>query len=102
MQSAFERIGIEAECLFADDNTLFDRSVIHRINKLAHKLRVIPKSPDRKLETGRGTPGAQQTRSGATQDNRASESNPNTPRHGTMRGRYHQRRDRVKRDPCAS
>ena len=44
-----------------------------------------------KLETGRGTPGAQQARSGATQDNRASESNPNTPRHGITRGRYQRR-----------
>jgi hypothetical protein len=47
--------------------------------------------PDRKLETGPGTPGAQQARSGATQDIRASESNPNTPRHGTMPGRYQRR-----------
>jgi glycosyltransferase involved in cell wall biosynthesis len=44
LQHAFARLGIDARCLFADQNTLFDRHVIHRINKLAHNLRIIPKS----------------------------------------------------------
>jgi glycosyltransferase involved in cell wall biosynthesis len=42
--SAFGRRGIEARALYADDNTAFDRHFIHRVNKLAHNLRIIPKS----------------------------------------------------------
>jgi spore maturation protein CgeB len=30
--------------VYADENTLFDRFVIHRLNKLAHNFRIIPKS----------------------------------------------------------
>lgn len=44
LKAAFARIGVTAECVFADRNTLFDRFIIHRINKLAHNLRIIPKS----------------------------------------------------------
>ena len=44
LRSAFGRRGIEVRGLFADENTLFDRFVIHRVNKLAHNFRIIPKS----------------------------------------------------------
>jgi spore maturation protein CgeB len=44
LTSAFARRGIEVRATFADDNTWFDRLVIHKINKLAHNFRVIPKS----------------------------------------------------------
>lgn len=44
LSSAFVRRGIEVRAAFADDNTWFDRLVIHQINKLAHNFRLIPKS----------------------------------------------------------
>jgi hypothetical protein len=44
LQRAFERAGIDAECLFADENTQFDRLLIRPINKLSHNLRILPKS----------------------------------------------------------
>ena len=44
LRSAFGRRGMEVRGVFADENTLFDRLVIHRVNKLAHNFRVIPKS----------------------------------------------------------
>lgn len=47
LENAFTRIGIESRRVFADDNTWFDRLVIHRINKLVHSFRLLPK--DREL-----------------------------------------------------
>jgi glycosyltransferase involved in cell wall biosynthesis len=44
LKAAFARRGIEVKAVFADENTWFDRFVIHRLNKLAHNLRVTPKS----------------------------------------------------------
>ncbi len=41
---AFARRGIETFLLRADENTVFDKYVIHRVNKLAHSLRLLPKS----------------------------------------------------------
>lgn len=41
---AFSRLGIEVQVIRADENTWFDRYVIHRINKLAHSFRLLPKS----------------------------------------------------------
>jgi len=44
LTAAFARRGIEVRAVFADDNTWFDRLVIHHLNKLAHNFRLIPKS----------------------------------------------------------
>jgi glycosyltransferase involved in cell wall biosynthesis len=44
LKSAFARRGVEARGLHADENTWFDRWVIHRANKLAHNFRIVPKS----------------------------------------------------------
>jgi glycosyltransferase involved in cell wall biosynthesis len=44
MSRAFNRLGVEVEVVRADENTWFDRYVIHRINKLAHSFRLLPKS----------------------------------------------------------
>ena len=44
LKSAFARRGIDTKSVFADDNSRFDRFVIHPLNKLAHNFRVIPKS----------------------------------------------------------
>lgn len=44
LKSAFARRGIEVRGVHADDNTWFDRFVIHRVNKLAHNMRIVPKS----------------------------------------------------------
>ena len=44
LKAAFGRRGIEVRGVHADDNTWFDRFVIHRVNKLAHNFRIIPKS----------------------------------------------------------
>ncbi len=44
LKAAFGRRGIEAKGFYADRNTLFDRFVIRRLNKLAHNFRIIPKS----------------------------------------------------------
>lgn len=44
LRAAFARRGIEVRGLHADDNTWFDRWVIHRTNKLAHNFRIIAKS----------------------------------------------------------
>ncbi len=41
---AFARRKIEMEAVYADENTWFDRQVIHRVNKLAHNFRLLPKS----------------------------------------------------------
>ncbi len=43
-QRAFARAGIETDYLLADDNTWFDRWIIHRVNKWAHSLRIYPKT----------------------------------------------------------
>ncbi|MBI5236463.1 MAG: glycosyltransferase [Deltaproteobacteria bacterium] len=43
LKAAFNAMGVEAECLYADENTLFDRYVIHHVNKTAHNLRLLPK-----------------------------------------------------------
>jgi len=42
LRSAFGRRGIAVEGVYADENTLFDRFVIHRLNKLAHNFRHHP------------------------------------------------------------
>ena len=44
LSAAFARRGIEARIVHADENTWFDRFVIHRVNKLAHNFRLLPKS----------------------------------------------------------
>jgi spore maturation protein CgeB len=44
LSAAFQRRGIEVRVLRADENTWFDKHVIHRLNKLAHSFRVLPKS----------------------------------------------------------
>ena len=44
LTKAFGRLGVEVDFIESDDNTLFDRYLIHRINKLAHSLRLLPKS----------------------------------------------------------
>jgi hypothetical protein len=44
LAAAFARRGIETRALRADENTWFDRYVIHRLNKLAHSFRILPKS----------------------------------------------------------
>jgi len=44
LRAAFARRGIEVKGVFADQNTLFDRFVIRRVNKLAHNFRILPKS----------------------------------------------------------
>lgn len=44
LTAAFARRGVEARAVFADENTWFDRLVIHSANKLAHNLRLIRKS----------------------------------------------------------
>lgn len=44
LKSAFARAGIDVECVLAEQNTLFDRLVIHPANKWAHNLRILPKS----------------------------------------------------------
>jgi glycosyltransferase involved in cell wall biosynthesis len=44
LRLAFERAGVEARCLYADENTGFDRLLIRPINKLSHNLRILPKS----------------------------------------------------------
>jgi hypothetical protein len=44
LSAAFARRGIEVMSVFADENTWFDRLVIHQLNKLAHNFRIIPKS----------------------------------------------------------
>ncbi len=43
LKAALNAMGIEAACLYADENTLFDRYVIHHVNKTAHNLRLLPK-----------------------------------------------------------
>jgi glycosyltransferase involved in cell wall biosynthesis len=40
---AFRRVGVEVKTLRAEENTWFDKYVIHRVNKLAHNLRLLPK-----------------------------------------------------------
>ena len=44
LKRGFGSIGVEAEGFYADDNTLFDRYVIHHVNKTGHNLRILPKS----------------------------------------------------------
>lgn len=44
LSAAFGRCGAETRIVRADENTWFDRYVIHRVNKLAHSLRLLPKS----------------------------------------------------------
>lgn len=44
LQRAFGKKGIEAVGFLSDDNTWFDRWVIHAANKMGHNLRLIPKS----------------------------------------------------------
>lgn len=44
LAKAFRRLGVEVDYIESNDNTLFDRYVIHRVNKLAHSFRLLPKS----------------------------------------------------------
>src|SRR4029450_10286490 len=44
LKEAFARRGIEARGFHADTNTWFDLLFIRRLNKLAHNLRILPKS----------------------------------------------------------
>ena len=44
LTAAFARRGISVMPVYADDNSWFDRLVIHPLNKLAHNFRLIPKS----------------------------------------------------------
>ena len=44
LKAAFGRRGIEVRGVYANENTWFDRFVIHRANKLAHNFRIVPKS----------------------------------------------------------
>lgn len=44
LSTAFRKAGIETACVNADDNTRFDRWVIHPINKQLHNFRLLPKS----------------------------------------------------------
>jgi glycosyltransferase involved in cell wall biosynthesis len=44
LKAAFARRGIEVRGVHADENTWFDRFVVHRANKLAHNFRLLPKS----------------------------------------------------------
>ena len=44
LKAAFARRGIEVRGVYADQNSWFDRWVIHRTNKLAHNFRIVPKS----------------------------------------------------------
>lgn len=46
LKRAFGEKGVEAEGFYADDNSWFDRYVIHHVNKTAHNLRILPKSKD--------------------------------------------------------
>src|SRR2546421_11547547 len=44
LRAAFGRRGVEVSPVHADENTWFDRWVIHRANKLAHNFRLLSKS----------------------------------------------------------
>ena len=44
LTAALARRGVAAKGLYADENTWFDRWVIHWVNKLAHNFRIVPKS----------------------------------------------------------
>lgn len=44
LKRAFEKRGIEAEVFHSNVNNWFDRYVIHYTNKMAHNLRILPKS----------------------------------------------------------
>jgi spore maturation protein CgeB len=44
LKAAFARRGVDVKGVFADQNTWFDRFVIHWVNKLAHNFRLLPKS----------------------------------------------------------
>lgn len=46
LKRAFERAGVEAFGFYSEENTLFDRHVIHNVNKAAHNLRILPKNRD--------------------------------------------------------
>lgn len=41
---ALRKRGVEVSFIFSDDNTWFDKTVIHHVNKTAHNLRLIPKT----------------------------------------------------------
>jgi len=41
---AFARRNVEMRGVYADENTWFDRQIIHRVNKLGHNFRLLPKS----------------------------------------------------------
>jgi glycosyltransferase involved in cell wall biosynthesis len=41
---AFARAGIETDCVVADQNSAFDKWVIHPVNKRLHNLRILPKN----------------------------------------------------------
>lgn len=43
---AFGKKGIATEAVYADENTWFDRYVIHHVNKTAHNFRILPKGED--------------------------------------------------------
>jgi hypothetical protein len=42
--AAFARAGLETRTVLADENTWFDRHIIHRTNKLVHSFRLLPKT----------------------------------------------------------
>jgi len=42
LRTAFARRGIATNVSYADENSDFDRFVIHPLNKLAHNFRMIP------------------------------------------------------------
>lgn len=44
LKRAFEKMGVEAHVFHSDTNTLFDRCFIKHLNKMAHNLRIVPKS----------------------------------------------------------
>lgn len=46
LKRSFGRLGIDSQGFHADDNTWFDRYVIHHVNKQAHNLRIVPKGKD--------------------------------------------------------
>lgn len=46
LKRSFGKMGMDARGFFADDNSWFDRYVIHHVNKQAHNLRIVQKGKD--------------------------------------------------------
>ncbi len=44
LERAFAKLGVEVIPLYMDENTWFDKWVIHTVNKQLHNLRILPKS----------------------------------------------------------